>query len=533
MPLTQIPRAYQLAIYNSIMQNGNTLVVLPTGLGKTLIALMLIQKKLDERAHDVENKGKCLFLSPTKPLGKQHYVSVMKTLELGEDVVALISGEIPQKKRKIEYERASVIISTPQTIHNDIENKIFDPKTVSLVIFDECHRGIGKYAYTFVAEAMKDTALIVGLTASPGGKRERIKEVLDCLFLTNVEIRTHTDPDVAPYVQKSEVRTIFVDLSPALRVMKERIGILISDHAQRMKDMGFPPPIKAKGLFMKMREKILGIQHAMKYPLLLNYFALMNLLHMEELLETQGVHALREYLKKFDEKDGKSAAALKKRKEFGELVALCETEEEHPKLGVLVNLFKNELSGKKAIVFAQYRSQIAKIVDELKKNGINARQFVGKKDGVTRKIQEETIAEFRTGTFTVLVASSIGEEGLDIPAVDSVVFYEPIPSEIRSIQRRGRAGRFKEGEIIILVTRGTRDEYYHWSSFNREKRMKKIITSMQGRKKIEGFDKEKKKIETKVEPQNSEPKSRNLEPKTRDSKPKTRKPGQTSLSSFC
>ena len=100
----------------------------------------------------------------------------------------------------------------------------------------------------------------------------------------------------------------------------------------------------------------------------------------------------------------------------------------------------------------------------------------------------------------MLVASSIGEEGLDIPAVDSVVFYEPIPSEIRSIQRRGRAGRFKEGEIIILVTRGTRDEYYHWSSFNREKRMKHIITSMQGKKKTERVtveNVEKKKIETK------------------------------------
>src|SRR3989338_11504115 len=119
MPLTQTPRAYQIAIYDSIMQNGNTLVVLPTGLGKTLIALMLIQRKLGE------GKGKCLFLSPTKPLGKQHYSSVMKTLGLEEDSVSLVSGEISPKKRKIEYERASVIVSTPQTIHNDIEKKIF------------------------------------------------------------------------------------------------------------------------------------------------------------------------------------------------------------------------------------------------------------------------------------------------------------------------------------------------------------------------------------------------------------------------
>ena len=46
-----------------------------------------------------------------------------------------------------------------------------------------------------------------------------------------------------------------------------------------------------------------------------------------------------------------------------------------------------------------------------------------------------------------LVATSIAEEGLDIPEVDLVVFYEPIPSEIRYIQRRGRTGRKTAGNV--------------------------------------------------------------------------------------
>ncbi|HLC38311.1 MAG TPA: helicase-related protein, partial [Candidatus Norongarragalinales archaeon] len=79
----------------------------------------------------------------------------------------------------------------------------------------------------------------------------------------------------------------------------------------------------------------------------------------------------------------------------------------------------------------------------------------------------------------VLIATSIGEEGLDIPAVDMVVFYEAVPSEIRLIQRRGRAGRMKIGSAIVLVTKGTKDEAYLWLSRNKEKKMIEHLKSMQ------------------------------------------------------
>ena len=128
------PRAYQLSIYNSINEHGNTLVVLPTGLGKTLIALMLIRDRM--------KLGRCLFLTPTKPLAKQHLHSVMKTLNLSEKNAALVSGEVAPKKRKEAYV-TDVVVSTPQTIRNDLEAGILEPK-FSLVIFDECLDGDAK-----------------------------------------------------------------------------------------------------------------------------------------------------------------------------------------------------------------------------------------------------------------------------------------------------------------------------------------------------------------------------------------------------
>src|SRR3989338_4599845 len=185
------PRAYQLAIYNSILQYGSTLVILPTGLGKTHIALMLIRDKMKE--------GKCLFLAPTKPLCKQHFHSILQILELDEKDVALISGEINPKKRKEQYTK-TIVISTPQTIRNDVLNKLLDPSELKLIIFDEAHRAVGDYAYVEIANEAK-TALIVGLTASPGGRKDRIEEVLKNLNIKNIEIRTHLDEDVKPYVQ--------------------------------------------------------------------------------------------------------------------------------------------------------------------------------------------------------------------------------------------------------------------------------------------------------------------------------------------
>jgi Fanconi anemia group M protein len=469
----QVPRQYQLAIYNSIIENGNTLVVLPTGIGKSLIGLMLIKERM--------KKGRCLFLTPTKPLAKQHFDSVKDILELGDKNVSLVTGESPPKKRKVMYQ-TDIIISTPQTVRNDLKNKVTEPD-FSLVIFDEAHRAVGDYAYTSIAELTEgDDALFVGLTASPGGKKARIKEVMEALRIGNVEIRDHEDEDVSKYVQKSTMTWVPVMLSTHFKGIKKELDTMTSKYARRLAGMGFNAPLKHKGQFMALRERILKINHSIKYPALVQYSVLLHLLHMTELLETQGIYPVRDYLKKLEEKTSKSAKLLLLEPGLAKVRELCAKDEDHPKMPVLLKRVK-ALKGKKMIVFVQYRSQISRIEDYLNENGISAKKFVGKREGVTRKDQEQAIAEFRDGKFDVMVASSIGEEGLDIPAVDAVIFYEPVPSEIRSIQRRGRAARLKEGEVIVLMTKGTRDEYFYHASNRKEKKMKSILTGMQDKKK--------------------------------------------------
>jgi Fanconi anemia group M protein len=158
---------------------------------------------------------------------------------------------------------------------------------------------------------------------------------------------------------------------------------------------------------------------------------------------------------------------------------------EHPKLSKLYEIVANEVNkGKNIIIFSHYRDTTMRIVKELSKfEGVNVERFVGQAskkgdEGLSQKKQKEIIERFRLGEFNVLVATSVAEEGLDIPEVDMVILFEPVPSEIRSIQRRGRTARRRSGEVVILMAEKTRDEGYYWASKKKERQMKHTVMEL-------------------------------------------------------
>jgi len=234
-----------------------------------------------------------------------------------------------------------------------------------------------------------------------------------------------------------------------------------------------------------------------------NYFAgisacaqAIKLAHLIELLETQTLHTSLNYMKNLfeqaEQNKSKAAKQIAKNPEFNQ--AYIKTQEliaknlEHPKLLQLKSLIEESIKNNpknKTIVFSQYRDTVGKICQELNKiPNINAKVFVGQakkttkqgESGLSQKEQHQIIEEFKSGEINIIGATSIGEEGLDIPEVNSVIFYEPIPSAIRSIQRRGRTARLMKGKLIILLTLGTLDEIFYYASRAKEKRMYKAIS---------------------------------------------------------
>jgi Fanconi anemia group M protein len=156
---------------------------------------------------------------------------------------------------------------------------------------------------------------------------------------------------------------------------------------------------------------------------------------------------------------------------------------EHPKLGEIVAISESEFKenpNAKIMVFSQFRETAQAISSRLNEiPGVKSAVFIGQAKklgvGLSQKEQRQVIEDFREGKLNVICATSIGEEGLDIPEVSAVIFYEPIPSAIRKIQRAGRTARLAPGKLIILVTKDTRDEIHHYASNARERKMYRTI----------------------------------------------------------
>jgi ERCC4-related helicase len=490
-------REYQMSIAMRAL-DGNTLVVLPTGLGKTAIALLVAASRL------YNENGKVLMLAPTKPLVEQHRRFFERHLIIDGKTpdLALFTGESPPAERKKEFSSSVVVFATPQVVKNDLLSGAYTLEDVTLLIIDECHRAVGNYAYGFVANRYMETSrspLILAMTASPGGQEEKVKEVCENLSVGIVESRTEHDPDVAPYVHLREIEVIEVELPEPLKRAVDDLHELLDSRIRQLKALGYDVPrrqdlsMKTLNLLNAQIQEMIRGKDAAGYAGASLYAEIMKLRHAVSLAESQGSQVLAGYVNRlFAEGSStggsKAAGRLARDPVFIHLLERCMSwkEELHPKPGVMANVVKQQLEQypeSRIIVFASFRDMVQQIVDFLAEQGISAKRFVGqaardREKGLSQKEQIDILRRFREGEFRVLVATSVGEEGLDVPSTDMVIFYEAVPSEIRSIQRKGRTGRSGAGKIVVLVTKGTSDETYRFVSQHRERSMASGIRNL-------------------------------------------------------
>ena len=495
-------RLYQQILAGDVLKKGNTMVVAPTALGKTIIAILVAADRLQK----VKN-SKVLVLSPSKPLAIQHEDSFKEFLTLP---CTSITGAIKTDERVKRWEESRIISATPQTVESDLLNGRYDLSNVSLIVFDECHHGVGAYSYVYLASRYVQESnynLILGLTASPGSDKAKIKEVCENLYIQNIVVKTEDDHDVRPYFNPVEIDWVRVKMSSELEKIKKYVDKALKVRLKALKNMGIIRTVSVgKVDILKARGRIQGeIARSVNpdkdlFQAISILSAVINIQHSQELIETQGIQTFNKYIARLRKKKTKAAKSLMWDDNFGRAVKMARDAErhgwEHPKLREVTNILKKELgtgdgqtklqsdrvSGKdekssKIIVFTQYRDTLEMIHEKLEKEGIKSAKFFGQaakdgKKGLTQKEQKAIIKSFRMGEYDVLLSTSVAEEGIDIPAVDLVVLYEPVPSEVRMIQRRGRTGRKRTGRVKVLITNGTRDEAYYWSSVRKEEKMK-------------------------------------------------------------
>lgn len=484
-------RDYQLNIAE-VAKDNSTLVVIPTGMGKTIIAFMVMA---DVKYKDPD--GKILFLAPTKPLVNQHAGDIRELLELDEPKV--FTGDVKPEEREKLWDETDVIVSTPQVIRNDLMAQRISLDDVSLLVFDEAHRAVGGYSYVYIADRYRGKdGLVLGLTASPGSETEHITSVCETLDIDNVEIRTKYDPDVVNYIQKMDIKWIDVKLPKKHKRVVERLKDILVRDIKKLQKYGFlkdqnPERVSRKKI-IEASNQIQGRLHSEGDSRLYNAASIvasaLKIDHAIDQAETQGPDVLKDYIDKLKNEaesrgGSKASRRIMKSDEMNEVLALLKNfDEDHPKIPKTLDVVKRQLRKEpdsRIIVFTNYRNTAQRLTRKLAEvEKVKPIRFVGQADkegdkGLKQSEQLEAIERFEDGTYNVLVATSVGEEGLDIPATGLVVFYEPVPSEIRTIQRRGRTARERKGKVAILITKNTRDEAYYWASKNKEKKMNRNL----------------------------------------------------------
>lgn len=446
-------REYQTNLANDV-KNQNCLIVLPTGLGKTTIALQVIVDYMQN------GTGGVLFLAPTRVLVNQHYEFLKENLLIAD--IGIVTGEDLLSKRKKKWMN-SVVCATPEITKNDFARNMVSPNQFALVVFDEAHRTVGDYAYSIIAKYFQNTdTRILAMTATLPSEKEKAKEIVTRLHIKNLIERSDESPDVKPYIQKTETEWVRVDLTKEMKVIQMCIKLALEERYKELRKNGLRlSDNKSLSQLLNARQFVLTQNRRSAKPL----FTAIRITYALNIFEA---HGITPFLKFCDRTKEKKGAGIKDLFEidpnFTRAISLAKNQQsnglEHPKIDRLVDVLRDVES--KVLIFSSYRDSVNVIHQKLLDMNISAEILIGKsgKTGLKQKKQVETVQRFRDGVTKALIATRVGEEGLDISEVNLVIFYDNVPSSIRFIQRKGRTGRKDKGRLIVLIAKNTIDETY-------------------------------------------------------------------------
>ena len=503
----------------SIVARGlfhNMLVALPTGLGKTFIAATIMLNWFRWTTD-----AQIVFVAPTKPLVSQQVKACFEIAGIPKSATTMLTGGISPGLRAEEWQSKRVFFMTPQTIVNDLKTGICDPKRLVLIVVDEAHRATGGYAYVEVVKFLKrfnQSFRVLALTATPGSSIESVQEVIDGLGISRVEIRTEESIDIRQYVHSRKIETVLFENSEEMvmvmdlfsRALQPVLDKLNGMNAYWARDPMTLTPYGCNQARQKWMASDAGRKANMGLKSMINtiFSLLASLSHGIELLKFHGIGpfyrkvlAFRNEIHTNGKKGGKYSNQINESEPFQTMMSRVQIWINnpdfvgHPKLEYLQSVIMNHFldagdgrgasdpSGTRVMVFSHYRDSAEEIARVLKRNEpmIRPHVFVGQatskgSDGMDQKTQLATIKQFQKGIYNTLVATSIGEEGLDIGEVDLIICYDASASPIRMLQRMGRTGRKRAGNIVVTLMKGKEENNFIKAKDNYEKMQVEIAS---------------------------------------------------------
>ncbi|KFB52249.1 hypothetical protein ZHAS_00020363 [Anopheles sinensis] len=492
-------RQYQYTITKAALFK-NTLVVLPTGLGKTFIAAVVMYN-----IYRWYPTGKVIFMAPTRPLVNQQIEACYRIMGIPKEDTAEITGKQQRKNRAGLWQSKRVFYVTPQVVQADLcaPEQAFPVEQVRLIVIDEAHKAKGRYAYTEVVRmiaARNKHFRVLALSATPGRTLEDVAEVIQNLLISHIEVRWDNSIDVSPYTFRKSIRTIVIPLGATIRAVREQLLQLVDPYVRRLLDAnvlscGSPASMTRGMLIMeqkRFRENSLLQRHPNHSIVNGDFGVCVSMYHALDLLVRHGVRALLNFFadsgggdgateKYFVAKDRAIKEFLEQlRERFGEARHKTDAQGDvpatgdddvdygHPKYRILEKQLATHFTEhpeSRAIVFCEFRDSVAMIHRLLSQRSplIRPKCIVGQggTSGIRAVTQKEQIAamqQFRAGICNTLIATCVAEEGIDVGEVDLIVCFDITKNPTRFVQRIGRTGRQRVGRVLMLVTEGEEHE---------------------------------------------------------------------------
>ncbi|KAJ9595722.1 hypothetical protein L9F63_013085, partial [Diploptera punctata] len=501
-------REYQYNIVKSALFK-NTLVSLPTGLGKTFIAAVVMYN-----FYRWFPRGKVIFLAPTKPLVHQQIDSCYKVMGIPQDDTAEMTGNMSPSERARTWEMKRVFFLTPQVLTNDLTRRACPAASIKCIVVDEAHKAMGNHSYCQVMKALfpfNNKFRVLALSATPGSDMGAVMQVMKNLLISHIELRNEESPDIAEFTHKRNLETIVVSLGPYLSDFQQRYLNVVGKY------LGYLQRQKVLIGNMLTHTKFGLLQARDAFP---SFAICVTLLHSLELLSQYGLRSFLKFLDGVLQGERGQAVVQGRLKHdvdlenlLGELKEKLGTENQaepepdismapsstqlaapyvysHPKLEKLQEVvvdhfktFKEKNVVTRAMIFCQYRDTVIEVCHILQKFHplVKPMTFIGQSTsgkssrGFTQKQQLTVMRKFISGGYNTLIATCVGEEGLDIGEVDLIVCYDAHKSPIRLVQRMGRTGRKREGRIVMLITEGKEHNKYKSSMYQNRTINKKLL----------------------------------------------------------
>ncbi|KAK0096553.1 hypothetical protein PV326_005174 [Microctonus aethiopoides] len=500
-------REYQFTIVKTALFH-NTLVCLPTGLGKTFIAAVVMYNFW--RWYP---SGIIVFLAPTKPLVAQQIEACHDIMGIPISQTIELTGAINQKQREIAWRNKRVIFATPQTFQNDVEKGIIKTELIKCVVIDEAHKALGKHSYSEGIRLLRESNQyyrLLALSATPGSKLDAVQDVIRNLHITHLELRDDTSPDITPYINERKLEIIPVGLGDDLTRFHERYIVIMDPHFRVLLKnnilRGATSNISKGRLFHLRKEFMCRQNKPYNYGSIIKALnILLTMCHANDLLINHGlrafVHFYQNHADKFWLKDEPDLSVLLDEINefigpFPDIKSLTNDDGTfnipdnivfgHDKFYKLRELLMKHFQSSKAknvdtraIVFIEFRDIVNEVFILLLQLRplIRPQVFVGQA-GLKQKQQKKALDDFRNNHVNVLISTSVGEEGLDVGEVDLIVCFDILQhSPTRLVQRMGRTGRKRDGHIIVLVTDGREHKTLKTALAKRDSLNNKVLHS--------------------------------------------------------